>query len=266
MEAPIEWPRFSLDSTMGPRIPVIETVESAPVFDGQVISEKPKEMDVMFSVFFVCFLLFAFAFSSRGRQTLALIKSDLFQLKSRSSIFFETTGNDFTSRLLLGVQAVLLTAVFFFIYASANYEYTPHALKAVAIIGGFSLAITAYLLLKWIGYKLLSYVFFSPEVCNQWMRSWGALLSLHVLVVFIPTILFCYLSSFYEIGLYWIVGWFVLSRLILLYKSYLIFFNSLDRLHYLFLYLCTQEIIPLFLLYKGCNYVFNVLENCDLWV
>lgn len=251
-----ELPPSILDSVIHTYYPAVETPYP---FEGEAVSQRPKEMDVVFSVFFLCFLLLAFALSSRGKQAFVAIRDNFFQTKSRSSIFFKTTRSDLPGNFLLTIQAVLLSAVFLFIYFSSEYPYTPHTIKALSIIGSFSACIIGYILLKWIGYKLMSYVFFNRDVYEQWLSNWTTIAALHALVMFIPTLLFAYVPFLYKASLLLIVIWFILSRLIIVYKSYAIFFNSLDRLHYLFLYLCTQEIIPLFLLYKGCNYAFNVL-------
>lgn len=255
---PVSYPPDSISA------PYTLTVAEPLLFEGIPVSQKPKEMDAIFSVFFLCFILLAIAFSSSGRYTVMSMIKGLFQVKERDNLFAETTGNDLSNRLLMISQTVLLSAVFVFVYFSGIHKATLDTLDTLIVVGSFSALIVLYLLVKWMGYKLITYVFLNPIVYRQWMRNWLSLLSFYALVIFIPTLLFYYVPFLHDFSIYFIVSWFALSRLIIIYKSYLIFFNSLRSLHYLFLYLCTQEIAPLFLLCKGFDYIFNVLVNCAL--
>ena len=226
------------------------------------ISPKPQEVNVLFFFFLICFLMSASVFSLRGKQTIGLLFDNLFHLKSRQSIFYETTGNDFRGRLFLLIQSVLLTAIIGYTILSNSYEnYFPTTLKTVLAIGGFSLLISGYLLYKWIGYKLIATIFFNRASYEQWIENWMSVIALHAMFIFFPALLLFYVPAFYDFNLYLLVLWFFVIKLLVTYKSYIIFFNSLTHLHYFFLYLCAHEIVPLFLLYKGILSTFNLLET-----
>jgi hypothetical protein len=235
-------------------------------YEGIPVSRKAKESNIVFSFFFVCFLLMAFAFVSKGYVSIVTMVKKMFQTKERENLFSETTGNDFTFYLFLSCQSILLSAIFVFTLYSRTTSYTPSEPKALTILGSFSALIIAFLFIKWLGYRFISYVFYTNSTYHRWIQSWHSLLSFHGLMIFFPTLFFYYIPFLHDFGFYFVVTWFGFSRLIIIYKSYTIFFNSISRLHYLFLYLCAQEIIPLFLLHKGMGYIFNVLENCALWV
>ncbi len=239
--------------------------ETAFVLPCEERSPQYKETNVIFLIFLLCFLMIAFAFL-RGKQMIARMTRDLFQAQSHSSIFFETTGNDFRNKLILFFQSIIISSIFVYTCLIHLKEYTPDVTKSLLLIGCFSGLIFIYFLYKWIFYKIISSVFFNRNAFEDWMNTCISLVSFHGLIMFFPVFLSFYIPNTFYFALGVVFLWFVVISVIIIYKSYVIFFNNLNYLHYLFLYLCAQEIIPLFLLYKGVIYIFNLLETGILWV
>ena len=253
---------FSFD--FFPNEQALSTSASKPLPEIE-ISRKPQELDAVFSLFLICFFLLTMAFSNQGKQMLGLMFNNLIRLKSRQSIFFETTSHELKSRfLLLSLSVLLSSAVGYYFFFEVHLEGFPDFLGSLAAISLFFILILLYLLYKWVGYKVISYAFFNKRCYDQWFESWMALISLHALLLFVPALLLFYVPELLQVNVVLLFLCFFIIRVAVIYKSYMIFFNNLTRLHYFFLYLCAQEIIPLFLLYKGMSRIFNMLETSIL--
>ncbi len=233
------------------------------LFPGTDISGKPVEMDIVFLFFLVCFLMTSHAFA-RGRQMISSMFNNLFHIKSRQSIFIETTGNDMFDKSLLVTQSIILSAILMYIWFMHGGSYEPSGLKSMTHIICLSGLIGIYILYKFLVYRLISYVFFDRSLAKIWIDSWVSLISFHGLIIFLPVLCQFYIPSLYYFNFWIIILWFFVTRIIIIYKSYVIFFSNIGSLHYLFLYLCAQEIVPLFLLYNGMIFIFNVLETSAL--
>jgi hypothetical protein len=230
-------------------------------------SAKFDEINAMFLIFLSCLLIFSFTFTN-GRQLITSIFNTIFSPKPRQNMFKETTSRDFFNELLLMIQSVIISSVL--IFATVSHERDIIELpvnRVLNCIGCFFLLITVYLFYKRTAYAVMSYVFFDQSRGSFWMEHWSSLLIISGLLIFLPVVVLYFIPSIYYFSFYVILLWFLVTRIIIVYKSYRIFFNGINRLHYFFLYLCAQEIIPLFLLYKGLIYTFDfVVEKGILWI
>jgi hypothetical protein len=64
-----------------------------------------------------------------------------------------------------------------------------------------------------------------------------------------------YVEWMYPFCYFFILFCFLNVIIIIIYRTYVLFFHNIRRLHYLFLYLCAQEMVPLLVLYKGLVYL-----------
>jgi hypothetical protein len=58
---------------------------------------------------------------------------------------------------------------------------------------------------------------------------------------------------------------YILSRIILAYRFIFTFFGKNVWILFINLYLCTQEIIPLALLYEGLVYIYSIIDKNNIW-
>jgi hypothetical protein len=166
------------------------------------------------------------------------------------------------------VQSVAVMSISLFAYFSHEKSIIEIPLANTLIcIGFFCLLLIFYLLYKWIAYRIIINVFFDKSRGMFWTKDWSSLIFLSGLVMFLPAVFIYFVPHLYYFSFYVLVLWFFITRMIIIHKSYMIFFNRINSLHHLFLYLCAQEIVPLFLTYKSMVYVFDiVVDKGILWI
>ncbi|MDR2969057.1 MAG: DUF4271 domain-containing protein [Tannerellaceae bacterium] len=239
-------------------------------YTGIQIGEYQLVKDVVFAILLLLFLAFALIFNSHFRQFSKMIKNAT-HVKQRQSLFEVTFGNIKESRKLFHVfmlfQTILLCSLFA-CYAGITYLHLPTAsLNAIllSIAAPLSVIILFYFFKQGF-YALFGNTFAQQEQAELWrinyiatMELWGvALYPLVVLSFFSNTKpIICILAFAFL---------YILSRLVLFHKSVKIFQIKKDGLLFFFLYLCAQELIPLFILYRGIEYLYNYfIEVSILW-
>ena len=111
--------------------------------------------------------------------------------------------------------------------------------------------VVAYLGLKWVLIRFIGYVFGLKEVVRAFLTDYFvivALLGLLLLPLVFAMIYMPAVSDFVWYGVLSILGLLVL--IILFIKLLQIFYTGISSLFYIFLYLCTSEILPLFVAVK----------------
>lgn len=99
-------------------------------------------------------------------------------------------------------------------------------------------------------YNFVNWVFFDKASREIWRKAYSYILALETLL-FLPIILLSiYTNILREISIYAILTVVILTRILLFYKTYHIFFGKIYGILHLFVYLCTLEAMPLLVLLK----------------
>ncbi len=120
--------------------------------------------------------------------------------------------------------------------------------------------VAAYLGLKWVLIRFIGYVFGLKEVVRAFLTDYFvivALLGLLLLPLVFAMIYMPAVSDFVWYGVLSILGLLVL--IILFIKLLQIFYTGISSLFYIFLYLCTSEILPLLVAAKVASIVVNMV-------
>jgi hypothetical protein len=162
----------------------------------------------------------------------------------------EREGNLFSERITLGLGFVYYAISTIFIFQFFNkYLTIPAGLNNVIFAGIIFGSLFAYQMLKSALVYILGIIFFTSESSRAFQLN--TLIFNHIIgALLLPvTIMALYWDSqvFLNIGL-------IIISLLLLYRLYRGILTGLSNknynLFYLFLYLCTLEILPLLLVYK----------------
>jgi len=230
-----------------------------------LLSEKPGILNAGFIVFLVCFFILVYAIS-RNSRLIASMSDDLFRKRGKRSFSPDAIQYEFGIKLLLSLQALLLFSI---ILSTALYHYqgVETTLRqfliylAISFTGG--LAFTLY---KVISTNIIGNIFFKKEQTQQWNSNFLSVLSLSGLLLFLPAAVMFYADIVFNICFYFIIFCFFFLFSIVIYRTYVIFFNKKCTLLYFILYLCAQELIPLYLLYKGLFYLISFAQKDALWI
>jgi len=228
--------------------PVIE-LENNP------ISLKSAEHNWGFILFFICFLVIVGVIGNRNLFFLSLFNR-LYRSKDRNSMFYETVTNETLNKLFLCLQAILLSSIIIYCYAVHEHFLSIMSITEMFIfIGKISLILIIFLLYKFLTYSIAGAIFFKKEAVIQWNDDFFSLISLNGIFLFLPALIIFYVESAYIFCIYFIIFYLILNLFFVFFKIYTLFFHRKQHLLYFILYLCTQEIIPLYLVYRGLVYL-----------
>ena len=217
-----------------------------------------------FILFFICFFIIVSIISNRNKFLLSLF-SRLYRNKDRQSMFYETVTNETFNKIFLCIQTVILISIIIYCYAVNNNYLLINSLPEMYLfIGKVSLLLFVFLLYKFLTYSTIGVIFFKKEMVFQWNDDFFSLISLNGIFLFIPTLFFFYVESAYSFWVYFFVFYLILNLIFIFYKVYTLFFNNKQHLLYFILYLCAQEIIPIYLVYSGIVYLITQKET--IWM
>jgi len=183
------------------------------------------------------------------------------------SFSFAEKGDDFSRLIrvnrgfLICLSAVSLFLLSFFLslfYSVVIAGRSPDAMHALKFSAIFALPLLLYFLYK-CGFNLLfGWTFYSRGFFNYWMQCF---LSIHLLVAIalLPLLfisLFLYGNEL-RIMLYVVLALPLFAALVMMVRSYFIFFRNIKGGLYFILYLCAQEICPLLLLSEVMEISYN---------
>lgn len=198
----------------------------------------------IFVVFLFLFLVITFSISRSHGELIKSLKT-IVNTKERTSIFNNTTVIDLRFRFLNIFFTVGVISLYVYIVIQPYPKYSLQEYAFLCVIT------SVFLLLKSFIIDLTGYVFFDKSKVKLAKESYFKILS------FFGILLFIILNvRIYSIGQYvsivdyiaLILGGFALVLIIL--KLFQIFLYKTIASFYILLYLCTLEILPLFLLFR----------------
>jgi Domain of unknown function (DUF4271) len=232
-------------------------------FQGEAIPQMLKHQDSIFLSLLFCFFLIS-KIIQRGYRFFFEGLRVLFTFREKRDVFNEITIKEFWGNLFL----ILLPA---FLMALLGYQYLQNAddvlrpsTHAWMTIGGVTLAISAFLLVKYLFYLLIGYTFEEMDFIRKYLRAYLVLIELFGILVFIPILVFLYAGVNQEIALIVVLALFLITRIILFSRIIVFFFNK--KVNFLFgiAYLCSVEIIPYLFLVLGFVFLYKEDFFCIL--
>jgi hypothetical protein len=118
------------------------------------------------------------------------------------------------------------------------------------LVGGtglFLLFIVYKMLVTW----AIGLVFFQKNNIKLWNQTIFSILALSGFLLFVPCLCLFFMTNGYFLCVYFTGLCFLSIEILISYKIYIIFFQHKSSLLYFILYLCTQELVPFYLLYKA---------------
>ena len=217
-----------------------------------------------FILFFICFFIIVSIISNKNKFLPAMFNG-LFRNKNRQSMFYETVTNETLNKFILSLQTILLLSIIFYCHAVHDHSLLITSLTQMFLfIGKISLLLIAFFIYKFLTYSITGAIFFKKETVAQWNEDFFSLISLNGLFLFFPTLVLFYSEPAYTFCIYFMVIYLIFNLFLVFYKLYTLFFEGKQHLLYFILYLCTQEIIPIYLMY--CGFVYLIAQKGTLWI
>lgn len=222
---------------------------------GVFIPQTIKSNEWVLGCLFVCFFITSLVLS-QWKAAIKLGFRDFFSTHERT--FNDQSSNDIYMKVMLILQFCILLAIlsslFFVTIGSAE---TLTSLPEYLFIG--ACCILLFIGVKWIVYKFVNWIFFDAIKCKQWITSYFFILYMMSLVLLPVTFVFLFVempSSFIKNTAVLLM---ICFNILLFYRAFCIFFNKIHGLFYLIVYLCTLEILPLLVVWKGFGVIKGIL-------
>lgn len=223
------------------------------------IAGRAQTQNVGFILFLICF--FVLIYQVKNAKLLLAMKSKL--LGSRSQVLSsESFSSQVLKVLLFCVQTVLLTSIVLYCRAVSEGIFQMESYSEMfTFLWYASLLLGAFIAYKYLAYSFTSYIFFDKITRQQWTDTFSSAIGVSGVILFFPALILFYTEQIDAYGVYFVLSYFILIQMILLYRQFMLFFNKKGGWIYFILYLCAQEVIPLFLLYKGFVYFFYIAKG-----
>ncbi|MDR2087265.1 MAG: DUF4271 domain-containing protein [Dysgonamonadaceae bacterium] len=231
------------------------------IFLDFIFTEEPLSVRVHFHnwgfiLFLICFFIFIHAFSTGPKLLYSMVKG-LSGSNNRESIFAEQINNEFIIKVLLCLQTIILCSVNLFSYHIYQADISQeHSFQMFPFILKSSALILSFFLYKALVYSIAGNIFFTKESLREWNDYNFSIICISGFILFLPTLLLFYIEKIVSICFFFYVIYFILVIILVSRKIYVLFFPHKTLLLHFILYLCAQEIVPLYFLYKGLSVLF----------
>ncbi len=206
-----------------------------------------------------CFILALVAFSKSKNFILRQAKQFFRVQRSGTTEMTETT-NEFRFQFFLTAQTCLLLSLVTFFFAQECNSDTFLVSSQYQLIAMFFGVFVGYLLLKTLLYTIVNWIFFSGRQNSQWMKSFLFTSSVEGVVMFPVVVSQAYFGLSLKNTIIYVATVIILSRLLSLYKCFLIFFRQKGVYLQIILYFCALEIMPLLALCGVLSILINYLN------
>jgi hypothetical protein len=234
------------------------TVLLTDILVGEPLSPRIQSHNWGFIFFLVCFFISIHAISKAPKLLTTMLRG-IFRHGYRDSIFAEPVNNEFIIKLLLCLQTFILFFLFLFGYFAYSSESTLDPdFQLSSFLTKAAILIAVFFLFNILAYHLIGNIFFKKEDLQQWNDIFTSSISLSGFVLFFPTLFTFYMTEAYFYCCIFYLMYAIFIAILLVYKIYILFFPHKSLLLYFILYLCAQEIVPLYFLFKGFDYLLIV--------
>lgn len=207
-------------------------------------------------------LIFSFAFFAisyrQGYKYLRHLFISLFKVNSRGNLFDETTINE--NQLRLSLLLLTFTTEGIALYHSLIAPILTNSNLILLSIAVCVAICGVYYLLQLCVYRLLGNIFSSRQQTDSFLENFTSV-NIFIGLFFIPFILLMlFVPAMSRIAIFLCLILYTLARLIIIYKGVRFFLPHIYKLHYLILYLCALEIIPILLIRKLVVFIYKLFS------
>ena len=207
----------------------------------------------------LCFVLALTAFRMSSGFLYRQAK-DFFYISHSGPTFVNETTNEVRFQFFLVLQGCLLLSIYQFqntdISLTENLAFTSQYMLMAIYLA----MLLGYVVIKYALICICDSIFFDTRQHLQWVKTQLFVLAIAGMLV-APAVL---LQIFFDIDgekcFIYLMGLFILVKILLFYKCYVIFFKGIDSILQIILYFCALEIIPPFSMWGALLLISNCLK------
>ncbi len=231
-----------LDSTL--------QIDSSSGVMGAPIPYTIKADSAINAILLGCFILLLIAIS-KARKIIVRQAKSFFNISGGVTTELPETTYEFRLQFFMVFVTCLMLSLLAFIYTqeftSTSSLLPSHHQQMAIFLGVF----VAYFIFKGLFYWGINFIFFDYKSNIFWLKYLLFIFSMEGLALFPLVLLHSYLGLSVHIGLFYLGFIIILVRILLFYKSYVMFFHHNSFQLQIILYFCALEIMPLLLLWRG---------------
>lgn len=226
---------------------------------GEPLSNTPLNDAGTMGLVMMVFFFLAISFRN-GYKYIADIGHHMFSVRKRQNAFESHTVSETQVMLALLANTCLMIGILFYVGINLYFPNLNLPTHVFASTGSLTLLTVLFMLSQFIIYNILGYVFARDSIDTKlWIDGFKSTQSLLGLMLFpIVFIILLYPASTHLL-LNCSVFLYFCMRFVFIYKGFRIFFNNLSSCVYFILYLCTVEIVPVFLMCIGAFYLCEII-------
>ncbi|HHT23498.1 MAG TPA: DUF4271 domain-containing protein [Bacteroidales bacterium] len=213
--------------------------------EGVIAASNPGNENWVFIVIAVLFAFLTTGIILSAGTFFANFKL-FFTRKENSDLLTHPTASIFQFHILITVFTIAVFALFGYLlvfHPPAKFSFQTYLLVCVVV--------TAFFIIKHILFDIVGNTFFGQKITRGYKVLYFNLVHALAILIFPITILYSYQPISWQIPLIFTAfSLFALFYILLIIKLFQNFYTKLIALFYIFLYLCTLEILPILLLIR----------------
>ncbi|MDY3070070.1 MAG: DUF4271 domain-containing protein [Parabacteroides sp.] len=232
------------------------------MFEGYIgihLWDEQQVNDLLFAMLLFFFSFFALGFRNNYHLFFRVAK-EAWYVKSRQNLFESKVKDSFLFRVFLLLQPLFLCSVILFVEmrnsGSGDY-YDP--LYVLKYIGINFIVFILFFIVKQMFLYLWGYVFADKEQYYNCRSCYNSIIALWGVSLYLPSLWMVFVGDEHFLPMIIFISLYFLSRFAIIYKIIRIFHIRNKGIFYISLYLCAQEILPLYFLYRGIVYLYNFI-------
>lgn len=238
-------------------IPVLDTImdipaHPAPYLSGHEPAARPYNAasDSLIPGAFAVLLILLLFNLRHIRRLLTSGMHELLSVRRRENVFDDRTANESRAWLVLTLLLFLSAGTLMYFGITMKLPQPPPSTVASNILK-LSVLCGCYYIFQFCAYSTVGYAFAPDRTsCAQWIKGFSASFSYLSILIIVPALTALFYPEAVKICVTIAVALFCVAKLVFVIKGFRIFYYNFLSLIYLILYLCSLEIIPLFILYS----------------
>ena len=237
----------------------IEIVDNSKYIEGITRNRFITKNYWITVVIWICFIIVVICYA-KSSNFLHTIFKEFTEEKPRQGFYLTSTASVMRLKYALLAMTFVVEALALYVFLNngilRNVEVIDSWIFFAAFLLFFVILYFSQLFVFWI----VGYVFTSKALSLSWLSAFSGSTMLFGLLLFLPVLASVYYTIPIKTFAFIIIGTYILTRLLFIYKGVKIFFKGFDGLIYLILYLCTLEIAPILVIYKVLNQIIRIVE------
>ncbi len=196
-----------------------------------------------------------------GRTYISNLGHYMFSSKGKDDLFAEHGSSDARIIIAMLANTCLMGGIMLY-YGMLWYNPSltvPLQSSVFLHVLVLTLAMTVFLALQLLLYRLLGYTFATDERTDMWVQGFLASQSVLGLLLFPVAVITLVFPGTIKLMVTIAIILYILGRIVFISKGFRIFFNNLSSSIYFILYLCAVEIVPPLLALAGTVYVCTII-------